>query len=108
MPADESLVLIDFSLTVKAATLMFISGLGSAILSAKEEKSGFIYNLVELISFLSRTKMCAFHENPNLYTLNSHLLTLKVHTTKSCMFLFSAEIFEPLRRTVLTQIRLLL
>ena len=40
-------VLIDFSLTVKAATLIFISGLGSAISSAKEGKLGFIYNLVK-------------------------------------------------------------
>ena len=30
------LVLLDFSLTVKAATLIFISGCGSAISSAKE------------------------------------------------------------------------
>ena len=35
-------VLIDFSLTVKAATLIFISGRGSAISSAKEGKSGSI------------------------------------------------------------------
>ena len=35
------------SLTVKAATLIFISGRGSAISSAKEGKSGFIYNLVK-------------------------------------------------------------
>ena len=40
-------VLLDFSLTVKAATLIFISGRGSAISSAKEGKSGFIYNLVK-------------------------------------------------------------
>ena len=40
-------VLLDFSLTVKAATLIFISGRGSAISSAKKGKSGFIYNLVE-------------------------------------------------------------
>ena len=40
-------VLLDFSLTVKAATLIFISGCGSAIISAKEGKSGFIYNLVK-------------------------------------------------------------
>ena len=40
-------VLIDFSLTVKAETLIFISGLGSAISSAEEWKSGFIYNLVK-------------------------------------------------------------
>ena len=40
-------ILLDFSLTVKAATLIFISGCGWAILSAKEVKSGFIYNLVK-------------------------------------------------------------
>ena len=40
-------VLLDFSLTVKAATLIFISGCGSAIPSAKEGKSGFIYSLVK-------------------------------------------------------------
>ena len=40
-------ILIDFSFTVKAATLIFISGRGSAISSAKEEKPGFIYNLVK-------------------------------------------------------------
>ena len=52
-------------LTVKVATLIFISGRGSAISSAKEGKSGFIYNLVELIIFLGRANVCAFHENPN-------------------------------------------
>ena len=40
-------VLIKFSLTVKAATLIFISWCGSTIPSAKEGKSGFIYNLVK-------------------------------------------------------------
>ena len=40
-------MLIDFSLTVKAATLIFISGRGLAISSAKEGKSGSIYNLVK-------------------------------------------------------------
>ena len=40
-------VLLDFTLTVKAATFIFISGRGSAISSAKIEKSGFIYNLVK-------------------------------------------------------------
>ena len=40
-------VLLDFSLTVKAATLIFISGCGSPISSAKKGKSGFIYNLVK-------------------------------------------------------------
>ena len=38
--------ILDFSLTKKAATLIFISGCHSAISSAKEGKSGFIYNLV--------------------------------------------------------------
>ena len=40
-------VLIDFSLTVKVATLIFISGRCSAISSTKEGKSGFIYKLVK-------------------------------------------------------------
>ena len=40
-------VLLDFSLYVKAAALIFISGCGLAISSAKEGKSGFIYNLVK-------------------------------------------------------------
>ena len=40
-------ILLDFSLTVKAATLIFISGCVSASPSAKEGKSGFIYNLVK-------------------------------------------------------------
>ena len=42
-----SQLLLDFSHTVKAATLIFISGRGLAISSAKEGKSGFIYNLVK-------------------------------------------------------------
>ena len=40
-------ILLEFSLTVKAATLIFISGRGSAISSAKEGESGFIYKLVK-------------------------------------------------------------
>ena len=61
-----SAVLIDFLLTVKAATLIFISGRGSAISSAKEGKSGSIYNLVKsLIGFLNRAKVRALNENPN-------------------------------------------
>ena len=38
-------VLLDFSPSVKAATLIFISGRSSAISSAMEGKSGFIYDL---------------------------------------------------------------
>ena len=40
-------VLLDFSLTVKAATLIFISGRGSAISSAKQRKSDSVFNLVK-------------------------------------------------------------
>ena len=40
-------LLIDFSLTVKAATLIFISGCVLAISSAIEGESGSIYNLVK-------------------------------------------------------------
>ena len=40
-------LLIDFSLTVKAATLIFIPGLGLAISSTKQGKSGSIYNFVK-------------------------------------------------------------
>ena len=47
--------------TVKAATLIFISGRGSAISSAKEGKAGFVYNLVKS----SRANVHAFYENPN-------------------------------------------
>ena len=41
------LALIDFSLTVKVATLIFISGSGLAIPSFKEGQSGSLYNLVK-------------------------------------------------------------
>ena len=40
-------VLIDVSLTVKAVTLIFISGRCSASSSANQEKSGSIYNLMK-------------------------------------------------------------
>ena len=40
-------VLIDFSLTVKAVSSIFICGCCSASLSAKQKKSGSIYNLVK-------------------------------------------------------------
>ena len=45
--AEYNVALIDFLLTVKAATLIFISRRGSAISSAKEGNTGFIYNLVK-------------------------------------------------------------
>ena len=56
------LVLINFSLTVKAATLIFISGRGSAI--SREIRVDLNIGK-ELISVLGRTNVRAFHENPN-------------------------------------------
>ena len=44
---NTATILIDFSLTIKATTLICISGRGSAISSAKEGKSGSDYNLVK-------------------------------------------------------------
>ena len=44
---SSKIVLLDFSLTVKAVTLIFISGRGSAISSAKQGKAGSIYNFVK-------------------------------------------------------------
>ena len=46
MLSGNTVVLLDCSLTVKAATLIFISGCGSTISSAKQGESGFIYNFV--------------------------------------------------------------
>ena len=57
------LILIDFSLTVKAATLIFISGRGSAISYGKEGKSGFIHNFVKS-KFFGRANVREFHEIP--------------------------------------------
>ena len=54
-------VLIDVSLTVKAATLIFISWRGSAISSAKQGKSASIFNLANF----GRANVRAFHENLN-------------------------------------------
>ena len=56
---EYSIVLLDFSLTVKAATLIFISWCGSAISSAKEGKSGVFRNT------LFEPRKRAFHENSN-------------------------------------------
>ena len=45
---DVILVLLDLSLSVKAATLIIsYLGVDLAISSAKEGKSGFIYNLIK-------------------------------------------------------------
>ena len=96
-------ILIDFSLTVKAATLIFISGRGSAGSSAKEEKPGCIYN------FLWAAQRCVhFMKFLTVYTLNSHLLTFKAHNHKMYVFCSPLKYLKPHRQTVWTQIRLLL
>ena len=69
-------VLIDFSLTVKAVTLIFISGRGSAILSAKQE----------FVSCLGRANVRAFHENPNRIHTELTFSTLKAHNNKMYVF----------------------
>ena len=68
-------VLIDFSLTVKAAILIFISGRSSIISSAK---SGSIYTLVKNKKVVWVAQTCVyFMKILTVYTLISHLLTLK-------------------------------
>ena len=80
-------VLIDFSLTVKAATLIFISGRGSAISSPKEGNSGFIWNLVKKYYVVWAAQTCVhFMKILTVNTLNSHILTLKAHNHKMYVF----------------------
>ena len=56
-------------LSVKAVTLIFISGRGLAISSAEQGKSCSIYDLVKIfISCFGRANLRAFHENPNRIT----------------------------------------
>ena len=56
---------MDFSLTVKAATLIFLSGLGSAISSAKQGKSGLFIIWGRIIKLFGGANGDAFYENPN-------------------------------------------
>ena len=67
------MLLYDFSPTVKATTLIFISGRGSTISSPKEEKSGFIYNLVKEYKVVWAAPTCVyFMKILTVYTLHSH------------------------------------
>ena len=78
---------LDFSLTVKAATLIFIYGRGSAISSAKEGKSDVSYNLVKNKSSFWAAPTCVhFMKILTVYTLNSHFLTLTAHNHKMYVF----------------------
>ena len=84
-----TLLLLDFSLTVKATTLIFTSECGLAISSAKEGKAGFIYDMVKSY----RANLRAFHENPNRIHTELTLLTLKAHNYKIYV-LSSTKLFE--------------
>ena len=78
---------LTFTLTVKAATLIFISRCGSAISSAKEGKSGSIYKLVKkLQDLLAAQTYMHFMKILTVYTLNAHVLTLKAHNHKVYVF----------------------
>ena len=102
-------ILIDFSLTVKAATLILISRRGSAISSVKQGKSGSIYNLVKNKLVVWAAQTCVhFMKILTVYTLNSHSLTLKAHNHKMYFFCRPLRYLKPHRQTVWTQIRLLL
>ena len=73
---------------MKAATLIFISGRGLAISSAKQGKSGSIYHLVKNKNVVWAAQTCVHLMIILLtvYTLNSHLLTLKAHYHKMYVF----------------------
>ena len=85
------MVLIDFSLNVNAATLIFISVRGSAISTAKEGKYGFIYILVRVIKLFRPGKRACIHESPDRIYTDLTLLTLKALITKRGKILLSAE-----------------
>ena len=77
-------------MTVKAATLIFISGRGSAI---NEGNQGlFIIWLKQIISCLSAQTCVYFTKIVTVITLNSQLFTHKAHNTKNRMVLSSVEI----------------
>ena len=63
---NSTRVLLNFLVTVKTVTLIFISGRGSALLSAQKGKSCSIYLVKKIwISCLSHANKHAFHENPD-------------------------------------------
>ena len=93
---NNTQILTDFSLTVKAVTLKFIAGRDSAISSAKQGKSGYIYNLVvSLKEVVWAAQTCVhFMKILTVYTLNSHLLTLIAHNHKMYVFIVHLNILS--------------
>ena len=60
---------------------------GSAFSSAKDGKSGFIYNLVKgKYAFWAAQTCVHFMKILTVYTLTSHVLTLKAHYHKMYVF----------------------
>ena len=79
--------IVELFLSVKAVTLIFISGHGSTISSAKQGKSGSICNLVKNLYVVWAAQTCVhFMKILTVYTLNTHLLTLKAHNHKMYVF----------------------
>ena len=83
-------------LTVKAAVLIFICGRGSAITSAKEGKSGSIYNLMNSQLVVWAAQMCVHSIKTLTVTHRAHIYKpLKCILTRSRnTVLSSTEIFE--------------
>ena len=96
---NNTLILLGFSLTVKAATFIFISDCGSAISSATEGKPGFIHIFCLRVNklFGSHTTCGHFMRILTVYTLNSHLLTLKAHNHKMYGFYCPLNYLKPHR-----------
>ena len=84
-------------------TLIFISGRGSVISSAKQGKSDSIYNLVT--RRFDKLFGPHFMRILTVYTLNSHLLTLKEHNHKMYVFFFlsSTKKFEASKKNSVDQ-----
>ena len=75
--------------------LIFISGRGSAISSVKEGKSGCIYLVKSLISFLSCAYVRAFYENHDRINMVLKFINPQAHIPKKLYaFVVFRNIFE--------------
>ena len=75
-------------IVIKAVTLIYISGRGLAVSSVKERKSCFIFVFVILFE--------PFMKLVTVYTLNTHLLTLKAPIrTSHPIFVVCINVFQP-------------
>ena len=82
---------------------------GSAISSAKQGKSGFIYNLVKINKLFWPRNVRAFHEIPNrIHTELTFMRPFKSIITKCIFVCRPLKYLKPHRLTVWTRIKLLL